>query len=78
MREAKAIDGSFLIDGSKTILLCADYPYYRDSAENWKDRLEKLKNLNINVITCYIPWRHHLVNFSSDTYDFEGKNRESA
>ena len=56
------------------LLMCADYPYYRDSVDDWHDKLEKLKQLKINVVTCYIPWRHHLLNLESNKYDFKGND----
>ncbi len=36
-----------------------EYPYFRDSAENWKGRLLQLRQLGARVISTYIPWRHH-------------------
>lgn len=47
------------IDARPRVFISADYPYYRDDAANWKDRLASLKSLGISVVTAYIPWRHH-------------------
>jgi beta-galactosidase len=52
-------NGIVHIDGQPRLLVSADYPYYRDDPANWKDRLASLKALGIEVITAYIPWRHH-------------------
>jgi beta-galactosidase len=41
------------------LFISADYPYYRDDANNWRDRLASLKSLGMEVISVYIPWRHH-------------------
>lgn len=41
------------------VFISADYPYYRDDANNWRDRLTRLKSLGIEVVSAYIPWRHH-------------------
>ncbi|MET7331389.1 beta-galactosidase [Nonomuraea sp. NPDC005650] len=47
-----------LIDGQ--VLVTADYPYYRDDPAVWADRLRAVRDeLGIDVITCYLPWRHH-------------------
>ncbi|MEV1173808.1 beta-galactosidase [Nonomuraea sp. NPDC049784] len=47
-----------LIDGQA--LVTADYPYYRDDPAVWADRLRAVRDeLGIDVITCYLPWRHH-------------------
>jgi beta-galactosidase len=62
-------DGIFHLDGKKTFFLSADYPYYRDSVDNWADRIEQLKSAHIQVISFYVPWRHHAVNGG---IDFDG------
>ncbi|MFG6197423.1 beta-galactosidase [Nonomuraea sp. JJY05] len=47
-----------LIDGQ--VLVTADYPYYRDDPAVWADRLRAVRDeLGIEVVTCYLPWRHH-------------------
>ena len=51
--------GVFLLDGQRRLLLTAEYPFFRDEPSNWKDRLSKLKSMGLEIITCYIPWRHH-------------------
>lgn len=48
-----------MLDGRRYFLSSADYPYFRDDPANWLDRLEKLKALGCQVVTFYIPWRHH-------------------
>lgn len=47
------------INGAPRMFISADYPYYRDLKDNWRDRLQSLKNLGITVVSAYIPWRHH-------------------
>jgi beta-galactosidase len=47
------------LNGQKGMFISADYPYYRDAVEVWSDRLHKLKSLGLQVVTIYIPWRHH-------------------
>jgi beta-galactosidase len=67
-------NGIFYIEGKPKFLLSADYPYYRDLAENWSHRLDLLKQAHVDVITFYVPWRHHLTkNGMGNTFDFEGK-----
>ncbi|AQZ60846.1 Beta-galactosidase [[Actinomadura] parvosata subsp. kistnae] len=54
------IDGVAVIDGVPRVLVTADYPYYRDDPAVWGDRLRAVRDdLGIEVITCYLPWRHH-------------------
>jgi beta-galactosidase len=62
-------NGILYLQGKPQFLLSADYPYYRDAVENWSDRLERLKKSHVNVISFYVPWRHHHV---GNTIDFEG------
>lgn len=51
--------GVLHLNGQPRLLVSADYPYYRDHASNWSDRLRLLRSLGIEVVTAYIPWRHH-------------------
>ncbi|MCK2216754.1 beta-galactosidase [Actinomadura sp. ATCC 31491] len=53
-------DGVAVVDGVPRVLVTADYPYYRDDPEVWADRLRAVRDeLGIEVVTCYLPWRHH-------------------
>ncbi|WP_433256157.1 beta-galactosidase [Streptosporangium sp. CA-135522] len=53
-------DGITVIDGESRVLVSADYPYYRDEPGVWADRLRAMRDeLGIEVISSYIPWRHH-------------------
>jgi len=52
-------NGVCYVDGRRKMLVTADYPYYRDAPAHWADRLCKIRNCDIDVITTYIPWRHH-------------------
>ncbi|RCX09077.1 beta-galactosidase [Anaerobacterium chartisolvens] len=67
-------NGIYHIGGEKKLLLASDYPYYRDKKENWEDRLVKLKEANISIVTFYVPWRHHAIK-SGDriVVDLDGK-----
>lgn len=47
------------VGGRARLFISADYPYYRDEVDNWRDRLASLKSLGIEVVSAYIPWRHH-------------------
>jgi beta-galactosidase len=53
-------DGIVIVDGAPKVLVTADYPYYRDRREFWEDRLRAIReHLGIEVVSCYVPWRHH-------------------
>ncbi|GII59863.1 hypothetical protein Pth03_82520 [Planotetraspora thailandica] len=70
-------DGVTVIDGRPHVLVTADYPYYRDDPSVWADRLRAMRDeLGIEVITSYIPWRHHQPD--ADTApDFTGRTHPS-
>ncbi|TDA66057.1 MAG: hypothetical protein D9V45_03685 [Chloroflexi bacterium] len=63
--------GAVTISDQPVMLVSADYPYYRDRPDNWRDRLTQLKALGLQVVTCYIPWRHHQPDAASQP-DFTG------
>ncbi|MHA1293432.1 MAG: beta-galactosidase [Promethearchaeota archaeon] len=69
-------NGIFHLNGKPYFIISADYPYYRDLITNWEDRLKKIKNAGVSVITFYIPWRYHFIKFrvdGSQYCDFKGK-----
>ncbi|MFH1857080.1 MAG: beta-galactosidase [Candidatus Omnitrophota bacterium] len=70
--------GVFYLDGKPLFLLSSDYPYYRDRPDNWQDRLLKLKEAGIDIITAYIPWRHHAFKKQGRiSYDFAGRTQDN-
>ncbi len=76
MSQVQIVDGILRLNGEIHFISSADYPYFRDRPENWEDRLERLKDLGHNVVTCYIPWRHHEIVINGDRrFDFTGDHR---
>lgn len=71
----EAREGVFRIDGQDRLLLLADYPYYRDDARHWEDRLRAQAEAGLDVLSCYVPWRHHAVGGPRAGYDFEGSTQ---
>lgn len=53
--------GVLHLDGRPRLLLAGDYPYYRDDPQRWPAKLAALREAGIEVVTCYVPWRHHEV-----------------
>jgi len=69
-------NGQLFIDKKPTPMLSTDYPYYRDSAEQWEIKLDALKELGVNVLSFYVPWRHHHIKTNAGwIYDFTGKTQ---
>ncbi|GAA3562689.1 hypothetical protein GCM10022419_049190 [Nonomuraea rosea] len=70
-------DGVAVVDGVPRVLVTADYPYYRDDPAVWADRLRGVRDeLGIEVVTCYLPWRHHQPDPGAAP-DFTGATRPS-
>lgn len=73
-------NGRYFRDGKPFFFIGADYQYYRDKRSNWSARLDQLKEGGCNVITFYIPWRHHIIHDAitgAITYDFNGDTFDS-
>lgn len=67
-------NGMLHVNGSPIVTISADYPYYRDTPENWEDRLTKLRDQGVKIVSCYIPWRHHQLSKESQP-DFTGQSQ---
>lgn len=57
----------FIINGKREFLIGGEFHYFRVPAEQWEDRLQKMKSLGANLISVYVPWSIHEPN--------EGKER---
>lgn len=62
------------VAGRPRLLISADYPYYRDDPAHWDDRLAQLQRLGLDVVTVYIPWRHHQA-APAEPPDFTGRTQ---
>jgi beta-galactosidase len=68
-------NGTFFVNDTPTMLLSADYPYYRDDPQHWKQRLTQLRDVcHVDIVTFYIPWRHHQPVVGAP-YDFTGQTQ---
>ncbi|MEA2231531.1 MAG: beta-galactosidase [Solirubrobacteraceae bacterium] len=54
-------DGVLWIAGQPRLLLAGEYPYYRDDPASWEPKLRALRRAGIEVVSFYVPWRHHEV-----------------
>ncbi|MFF2041935.1 beta-galactosidase [Kitasatospora sp. NPDC058170] len=54
-------DGTLRLDGRPRFLITGEYPYYRDHHGRWAAKLGAMSEAGIEVVTCYVPWRHHEV-----------------
>lgn len=62
----------FQRDGRATFLVTGEFPYYRTDPAFWADRLDRIKRLGVQIISCYIPWNLH--EFESGRFDFDGSS----
>ncbi|MDH6142352.1 beta-galactosidase [Kitasatospora sp. GP30] len=58
-RRPSFVDGTLWLDGRPRFLIAGEYPYYRDDPERWAAKLDSMREAGIEVVTCYVPWRHH-------------------
>ena len=54
-------DGVLFVDGKPRLLLAGEYPYYRDPPALWLPKLRAMRLAGLEVVSFYIPWRHHEV-----------------
>jgi len=68
-------DGRFFRDGAPLFVVAAELQYYRAPRDRWAGYLAQLKAAHCNVVTCYVPWRHHLVSGldAAQRFDFTGE-----
>ena len=62
---------SLLIDGVPTRLLSGAVHYFRTFPQDWRDRLEKLRDLGCNAVETYVPWNLHEP--AKGHYRFDGR-----
>ncbi|MFF2659969.1 beta-galactosidase [Kitasatospora sp. NPDC058032] len=53
------LDGTLWLDGRPRFLITGEYPYYRDRPGRWAPKLRAMREAGIEVVTSYVPWRHH-------------------
>lgn len=53
------IKDTFYLDGEPFQVISGSIHYFRIVPEYWRDRLEKLKGLGMNMVETYIPWNMH-------------------
>lgn len=64
-------DGSFVLDGKPTQLICGEMHYPRIPHEYWRDRMKRAKAMGINTISTYVFWNYH--ERQPGDFDFEGQ-----
>lgn len=64
---------------SRSTAIIGEYPYYRSDPKHWADNLRSLKDLGVQVVSLYVPWRLHETGPEQDStgfrYDFDGESQ---
>jgi beta-galactosidase len=68
----KIADKKFIIHQKPTFLYGGELHYFRVPKDEWKDRLDKMKEAGLNMVSTYIPWQIHEKN--EGDIDLSGKN----
>ena len=50
---------NFMINGKPVYLNCGEFHYFRVPKQDWKRRMQLLKNAGGNAVATYIPWLIH-------------------
>jgi beta-galactosidase len=51
--------GVLMVDDQPRFMLAGEYPYYRDEPASWEPKLRAMRDVGLEVISFYVPWRHH-------------------
>lgn len=68
-------NGVLTWDDRPRVLLAGDYPYYRDDPDLWAPKLRAMSAAGLEVVSFYVPWRHHELDAGRFAFDGPG-NRD--
>ena len=66
---------AILINSKPQLIISGEVHYYRLNREDWRDRLEKLRDAGCNTVASYIPWLCHEP--VRGEFDLDGHTRDS-
>ena len=72
---ALGVDG-ITIDGTPRTLLCASLFYFRLPREEWRRRLEQVRDSGYHCVDVYLPWNFH--ELAPGQWSFEGRRDAGA
>ncbi len=52
-------DDTFFINNQEQFIFGGELHYFRVPKEQWKDRINKIKEAGFNLVSTYIPWIYH-------------------
>jgi hypothetical protein len=71
LKKVTISDFKIWVDDIPIPLIGGEVHYWRLASENWRKILERVKELNIQVVATYVCWDFH--EYSPGEYDFSGK-----
>src|SRR5208283_3806947 len=64
----------FIIDGRRRFILAGTISYFRLHRDDWRSRLEALRDCGFNTVDVYVPWNYHEA--VEGVFDFSTGNRD--
>ncbi|MFD5908311.1 beta-galactosidase [Streptomyces massasporeus] len=64
------------IEGGPRVVLCASLFYFRLPREQWRDRLEQVRDSGYTCVDVYLPWNFHET--APGSWSFEGRRDVAA
>lgn len=64
-----------MVDGKKVPIIAGEVHYWRLNPNYWKEILDRVREMGLNVISTYIPWDYH--EYQRGKLDFYGKTDPS-
>lgn len=52
-------DEKVIINGKETLLFGGEFHYFRVPKQEWRNRIQQLKEAGLNMVSTYIPWKFH-------------------
>ncbi|WP_173917630.1 beta-galactosidase [Halobacillus sp. Marseille-Q1614] len=62
-----------IINGKETCIFGAELHYFRIPKEEWRNRIQQVKEAGVNMISTYVPWTFH--EYKEGTIDLTGETR---
>ena len=69
MSKFEVRDEHFWIDGQPQLIHAGEFHYYRTPVDEWKNRLQLMKEAGFNTVATYIPWIWHQLEEGITDYD---------
>lgn len=69
--DVQLIDRRIQVGEESRSLISGEMHYWRLNSDNWPTILKQIQDLDLNIISTYVPWQYHEI--ASGQFDFEGR-----